>query len=72
MTRKIALHAVQPGMDPCAFSARVVLGDLVSRLPFPVQSVPHGPDQGDGTCRRFTALETVKKGSDFCIHETPP
>jgi hypothetical protein len=38
---KIALDAMQPGMNPCTFRARIVLGDLVSGLPFPVQPVPH-------------------------------
>jgi hypothetical protein len=40
----IALDAMQPCMDPCAFGTRIVLGDLVSGLPFPAQSVPHGPE----------------------------
>ena len=41
---QIALDAMQIGVDPCAFGARIVLGDLVSGLPFPVHSVPHGPE----------------------------
>jgi hypothetical protein len=40
----IALDAMQPGMDPCAFGTRIILGDVVSGLPFPAQSVPHGPE----------------------------
>jgi hypothetical protein len=40
----IALDAMQPGMDPCAFGARIILGDVVSGLPFPAQSVPHSPE----------------------------
>jgi hypothetical protein len=41
---QIALDAMQPGVNPCAFGARIVLGDLVSCLSFPVQPVPHGPE----------------------------
>src|SRR5690349_13274473 len=40
----IALDAMQPGMDPRAFGTRIVLGDLVSGLPFPAQSEPYGPE----------------------------
>src|SRR5215475_13226515 len=65
----IALDAMQPGMDPCAFGTRIILGDVVSGLPLPAQSVPHGPKQWDGRRRRGTGLQTVKKGSDLRIHE---
>jgi hypothetical protein len=57
---KIALHAMQPRMDPCAFGARIVLGNLVSGLPFPVQSVPHGPEQWGGNRRRVPGLVSRK------------
>jgi hypothetical protein len=30
----IALDAMQPGVDPCAFGTRIILGDVVSGLPF--------------------------------------
>jgi hypothetical protein len=30
--------------DPCAFGARIVLRDVVSRFPFPAHSAPHGPE----------------------------
>jgi hypothetical protein len=40
----IALDAMQPRMDPCAFGTHIVLGDLVSGLPFPAQFVPRGPE----------------------------
>jgi len=40
----IALDPMQPGMDPCAFGTRIILGDVVSGLPIPAQSVPHGPE----------------------------
>lgn len=58
---KIALDAMQPGMYPCAFLARILLGDVVSGLPFPAQPVPHGPEQRDGNCRRIAGLHVVKK-----------
>jgi hypothetical protein len=41
---RIALDAMQPSMDPRTLSARIVLGDLMSGLPFPAQSVPHGSE----------------------------
>ena len=65
----IALDAMQPGMDPCAFGTRIILGDVVSGLPIPAQSVPHGPEQWDGNRRWVAGLQSVKKGSDFCIHK---
>src|SRR5262249_44527321 len=40
----IALDAMQPGMGPRPFGTRIVLGDLVSGLQFPAQSVPYGPE----------------------------
>jgi hypothetical protein len=46
-------------------------GQFGERLPFPVQSVPHGPEQRDGIRRRVPGRETVKKGRDFRIHEMP-
>src|SRR5258707_15191653 len=68
-TARFSLGSMQPGMDPCAFGTRIILGDVVSGLPIPAQSVPHGPEQWDGRRRRGTGLQTVKKGSDLCIHE---
>jgi hypothetical protein len=41
---QIALDAMQPSMDPRTFDARIVLGDFMSGLPFPAQSVPHGSE----------------------------
>jgi hypothetical protein len=41
---QIALDAMQPSMDPRTFKARIVLGDLMSGLPFSPQSVPHGSE----------------------------
>src|SRR5215468_12489616 len=47
----ITLDAMQPSMDPCAFGTRIILGEVVSGVPFPAQSVPHGPEQWDGRRR---------------------
>lgn len=68
----IALDAMQPGMDPCAFGTRIILGDVVSGLPIPAQSVPDGPEQWDGRRWRGPGLQAVKKGSDLSIHEYHP
>jgi hypothetical protein len=66
---KIALDAMQPAMNPCAFGARILLGDVASGVPFPTQPVPHGPEQGDGSRRRGAGLHAVKKDSDVFMHD---
>src|SRR5258707_13719245 len=71
-TARFSLGSMQAGMDPCAFGTRIILGDVVSGLPIPAQSVPHAPEQWNGRRRRGTGLQTVKKGSDLCIHEYHP
>jgi hypothetical protein len=68
---KIALDAMQPGMNPCAFGTRILLGDVVSGIPFPAQPVPHGPEQGDISRWRVAGLHAVKKDSDVFIHDMP-
>jgi hypothetical protein len=65
---KIALHAMQPGMDPGTFGTHIVLGDLMSGAPLPMQSVPYGPHQRGSRRQRSACPQTLKKGSDIGLH----